>query len=147
MKGKNHHSTSAHVDLRLKKRLQTYLVFILIMVAVIIYEVFTGVFMVSWAIGGILIGFGVGILASRMYHLSWDDETNLVIGHIDKIGAVILICYLIFIFTRTYFLQQWVQGAPLTALILSLTTGSLLGNMMSTGRGIRKILKTLKILV
>lgn len=147
MKGKNQQSSSAHVDLRLKKRLETYLVFILIMVVVIIYEVFTGVFMVSWAIGGILIGFGVGILASRMYHLSWDDETNMVIGHIDKIGAVILICYLIFIFTRTYFLQQWVQGAPLTAMILSLTTGTLLGNMMSTRRGIRKILKTLNILV
>ncbi len=147
MKGKNQQSSSAHVDLRLKKRLETYLVFILIMVVVIIYEVFTGVFMVSWAIGGILIGFGVGILASRMYHLSWDDETNMVIGHIDKIGAVILICYLIFIFTRTYFLSQWVQGAPLTALILSLTTGTLLGNMMSTERSIRKILKTLNILV
>jgi hypothetical protein len=82
-----------------------------------------------------------------MYHLSWDDETNLVISHIDKIGAVILICYLIFIFTRTYYLRQWVQGAPLTAMILSLTTGTMLGNMMSTERGIKKILKTLNIQV
>jgi len=147
MKGKTQHSTSTLVDRRLKKRLQNYFIFILIMLAIIVYEVFTGVFMVSWAIGGIVIGFGVGILASRMYHLSWDDETNMVIGHIDKIGAVILIAYLIFIFSRTYFLQQWVQGAPLTALILSLTTGSMLGNMMSTRRGIRKILKTLDILV
>lgn len=147
MKGKNEQSASQFVEQRLIKRLRTYFLIIFIMLVVVIFEVLTGVFKISWAIGGILIGFGVGILASRMYHLSWDDETNLVISHIDKIGAVILICYLIFIFTRTYYLRQLVQGAPLTVMILSLTIGTMLGNMMSTERGIKKILKTLNILV
>ena len=147
MKGKNEQSASQFVEQRLIKRLRTYFLIIFIMLVVVIFDVLTGVFKISWAIGGILIGFGVGILASRMYHLSWDDETNLVISHIDKIGAVILICYLIFIFTRTYYLRQLVQGAPLTVMILSLTIGTMLGNMMSTERGIKKILKTLNILV
>ena len=112
MKGKNEQSASQFVEQRLIKRLRTYFLIIFIMLVVVIFEVLTGVFKISWAIGGILIGFGVGILASRMYHLSWDDETNLVISHIDKIGAVILICYLIFIFTRTYYLRQLVQVLP-----------------------------------
>ncbi|HHY00802.1 MAG TPA: hypothetical protein GX531_05445 [Methanothermobacter sp.] len=60
-----------------------------------------------------MIGFVVGMFASPMYHLSWDDENNMIISHIDKIGAIILIFYLIFIFTRTYYLHQWFHGAPI----------------------------------
>ncbi|WP_176720337.1 MULTISPECIES: hypothetical protein [Methanobacterium] len=48
-------------------------------------------------------------------------------------------------FTRTHFLGYWMQGAPLLALILSITSGTMLGRVMSTRKGITKILKALKI--
>jgi hypothetical protein len=136
-----------YVDKRLLKRLRIYILIMIIMLVVIIGEVLMGTYQISWAIGGILIGFGVGILVSRMYHLSWDKETSHVIGQIDWIGAIILLIYLIFIITRTAYLGQWVQGAPLLALVFSITAGTMLGRVMSTERGIKKILRAINISV
>lgn len=139
--------SSQYLENRLIKRLRRYFFFIFIFLVVLFIEVSTGMFKFSWAISGLLIGFVVGIFASRMYHLSWDDENNMIISHIDKIGAVILIFYLLFIFTRTYYLHQWFHGAPLSVIIISLATGTMVGNLMSTKRSIKKILNTLNSLV
>jgi hypothetical protein len=59
---------------------------------------------------------------------------------------VILVCYLTFVFTRTHYLSYWVQGAPLMGLIFSLTAGTMLGRVLSTEHGIKKILETWDIL-
>lgn len=141
----NQSSPAEYIDKKLIKRLRIYLIMMLIMLVVIIFEVLTGSFSISWALGGILIGLGVGTLVSRMYRLSWDEETNHVIGRIDWIGAIILICYLIFVFARTSYLGQFVQGTPLFALVLSITSGTMLGRVITTDRGIKKILKALNI--
>ncbi|BDZ68802.1 hypothetical protein [Methanobacterium ferruginis] len=138
-------SPAEYVDKRLVKRLRIYLTMMIIMLAVIAYEVLTGSVSISWALGGILIGVGVGTLVSRMYRLSWDEKTNHVIGRIDWIGAIILICYLIFTFTRTSYLSQYIQGTLLSALILSITAGTMLGRVITTDHGIKKILRALNI--
>ena len=145
MSSKKESSAVQYVDKRLLKRLRIYIIIMIIMLAVIISEVLLGTFLISWAIGGILIGVGVGILVSRMYHLTWDEETSHVIGKIDWIGGIILIFYLIFVTTRTAYLGQWVHGAPLLALVFSITSGTMLGRVMSTERGIKKILKAINI--
>lgn len=146
MENSDRSSAAEFVDDRLIKRLRIYLIIMVIMLIVVFFEVAMGIFSISWALGSILIGFGVGVLISRIYHLSWDDETSHVIGQMDKIGAVILLFYLVFIFTRTYYLGHWVQGAPLLALIFSITAGTMLGRVMSTERGIKKIIKAANIL-
>ncbi len=115
------------------------------MLAVIAYEILNDSVSIAWALGGILIGVGVGTLVSRMYRLSWDEKTNHVIGRIDWIGAIILICYLIFTFTRTSYLSQYIQGTLLSALILSINAGTMLGRVITTDHGIKKILRALNI--
>lgn len=111
------------------------------MLVVIAFEVLESTFSISLAIGRILIGLGVGTIVSRMYRLSWDEETSNVIGRIDWIGAVILVFYLIFVFTRAHLLGYWMQGAPLLIIIFSITAGTMLGRVLSTRHGIEKILK------
>lgn len=145
MSPKSKSSTVKLIDPRLIKRLRIYVIIMIIMLMVIIYEILRGSFNIAWAVGGILVGLGVGILVSRMYRLSWDDETNNVIGRIDWIGSVILVLYLIFVFTRTYYLSYWVQGTPLIALVFSITAGTMLGRVMSTEHGIKKILTALNL--
>lgn len=134
-----------YIDNRLIKRLRIYVSIMVIMLVVIIIEIFMGSFSIAWAIGGILVGLGVGVLISRMYRLSWDEDSNNVIGRIDWIGAVILVLYLIFVFSRTYYLSYWVQGTPLLALVFSITAGTMLGRVMSTEHGIKKILSALNL--
>ncbi|MGZ7158908.1 MAG: hypothetical protein ACXVHR_00350 [Methanobacterium sp.] len=113
------------------------------MLIVVAFEVITSSFSIQLAILGILLGLGIGIIIGRIYRLSWDEETSNVIGQVDKIGAIILVLYLIFIFTRAYFLGYWIHGAPLFALILSLTAGTMFGRVMSTRHGVKKILNAL----
>lgn len=135
-----------YLDKRLIRRLRIYSVVMVIMLLVILFEVLQGTFSVAWAAGGILIGLGIGTLVSRMYRLSWDEDTSQVISRIDWIGGVILACYLTFVFTRTHYLSYWIHGAPLMGLIFSLTAGTMLGRVLSTEHGIKKILKTWDIL-
>jgi hypothetical protein len=134
-----------YIEPRIIMRLRIYTAVMIIMLAVIAFEVLQHTFTISLAACGIIIGLVIGTLVSRMYHLSWDEETSHVIGRIDRIGAVILMFYLVFVFTRAHFLEYWMQGAPLMALILSITSGTMLGRVMSTRKGIKKILKALKI--
>lgn len=76
-----------YLDKRLIFRLRIYTLVMIFMLLVISGEVFSGTFSVAWALGGILIGLGVGTLATRMYRLSWDEDTSHVISRIDWIGG------------------------------------------------------------
>ncbi len=147
MKNREKSPVVPYLDKRLIFRLRIYTLVMIFMLLVISGEVLSGTFSVAWALGGILIGLGVGILATRMYRLSWDEDTSHVISRIDWIGGIILICYLIFVFTRTYYLSYWVQGTPLMGIIFSITAGTMLGRVLGTRRGIQKVLKTWHILI
>ncbi len=146
MTKKDKSAAAPYLDKRLIRRLRIYTVVMVVMLVVIIIEVLQGAFSIAWAVGGILIGLGIGTLVSRMYSLSWDEDTSQVISRIDWIGAIILVCYLTFVFTRTYYLSYWVQGTPLLGLIFSLTAGTMLGRVLSTEHGIKRILKTWDVL-
>ena len=143
MKRRNEPSVIQHVDRRLIRALRIYVIVMLVMLIIIVLEVLQGKFNILLTFVGIMVGFLIGTIVSRVYHLSWDEETNNVIGRIDWIGAIILVLYLIFVFTRTHYLESWVQGTPLLCIILSLTAGTLLGRVMSTRHGIEKILRSL----
>jgi hypothetical protein len=116
-----------------------------VLFAAIVIEVLAGRFGIAFALIGVCVGLVIGIIVSRRYHISWDEETNNVIGRTDLIGAVILVCYLVFVFTKSYFLGFYVQGAALFALLLGMTAGSMLGKVLATRRGINKLLQVLEI--
>ncbi len=116
------------------------------MLAVIIYEVTQQHFNIQLAIVGLLTGFIVGILMSRRYRLTWDEETSKVIGRMDLIGAIILILYFVFVITRTIFLGYFIQGTALIVFIICISDGSMFGRILGTTQGVRKVLKAWNIL-
>ena len=134
-----------YVEDRLIRRLRIYLVEMLAVFVAIGIEAAAGRFGLAFALLGVAIGFAVGVIVSRRFHLSWDEETNSVIARVDWIGVILLVGYLIFVFTKSYFLGAYVQGAALFALLLGITAGSMLGRILATRHGISKILKTLEI--
>ena len=97
-----------YISKRLVTQLRLYTILFFVMLGVVVYEVFLGSISIFLAFVGFLIGFGVGVLVSRMIHLSWDEDSNMVIGRMDWIGAVILIIYFIFIFARTIYLGYFI---------------------------------------
>jgi len=142
---RNESSESQYIDPRIIKRLRIYMIIAMVILFVIIFEVSQGIFNVLLTIAGVFVGMMIGIIVSRMFHISWDEESNIVISNIDWIGAVILVFYIIFTLTRTYFLGYWIEGTPLFATILSLTAGTMLGRIIGTRHVVNKILKALKI--
>ena len=145
MKKRKEHPKRQYIENRLIRRLRLYLIVTLVIFAAIVFEVLEGRFVLALAFTGVLIGLVVGIIVSRSRHLSWDEETNTVIGRIDWIGAVLLVCYVVFVFTKSYFAGLYVQGAALFAVILGLTAGTMLGRVLATRHGINKLLETLEI--
>lgn len=139
MNNKNEKSVELqHIDSKMIMRLRIYLIVAIVMLILVVYEVLKGAFNVQSAILWIFIGLIVGSIVGRMYRLRWDEATSNVIGYVDGIGAVILIIYLIFVFTRSYYLGL--------NIILSITAGTMLGRVLSTRHGIEKILRAWKIL-
>jgi len=145
MKNRKEQPKRQHVEKRLIRRLRIYLIVSLVIFAAIIIEVLEGRFGLALALTGVLIGLVVGIIVSRTRQLSWDEETNTVIGRIDWIGAILLVCYLVFVFTKSYFAGFYVQGAALFAVILGIIAGTMLGRIFATRHGINRLLETLEI--
>jgi hypothetical protein len=125
--------------------LRYYLIVTLVIIAAIVIEVLAGRFGLAVVLISVLIGLLVGIIVSRVRHLSWDEETNTVIGRIDWIGAVILVCYWVFIIAKSYFAGLYVQGGALFAVVLGILAGTMIGRVVATRHGINKLLETLEI--
>lgn len=146
MKTKDRPLLREFMDTKLVNKLRLYTLLMVIMILVVSAEVLRSKFSPDLAVIGFLTGMVVGILIARIYKLSWDDSNNNVTGTVDIIGGIILVLYLIYIVTRTYYLGQWVQGTPLFAFILSMTAGTMFGRILNTRHDVYKILKALKIM-
>jgi hypothetical protein len=125
----------------LYSRLRVLILISIALVMATIYEVTVAGFSVLTALSCLIFGFLVGILVSRMYHLSWDDYTNKVVSNMDWIGAIIFICYLIFIIGRSLIVGYWVQGNAYFGIIISITAGVMIGRISGTKHSIIKIKK------
>jgi uncharacterized membrane-anchored protein len=56
------------------------------MVGVVTVDVLQNTIGIGFALGGFLIGVVIGIVVSRMYRLSWDEQTAKVVAQIDWVG-------------------------------------------------------------
>lgn len=91
-------------------------------------------------------GLVLGIVVSRMYRLSWDEQTTKVVAQIDWIGGVILGLYITFIFFRDWFFGHWLQGATLVEFGLCISAGLMLGRVLGARRGISITLQSLGVM-
>lgn len=77
-------------------RLRIYVViFVVSCVVIVVHLVRLGSAVAVPVAAGLLGGVVVGVGASRMSRLSWDETQAKVIGNIDALGAVILVAYLL----------------------------------------------------
>lgn len=141
---KNKQYLEKYLDRRLFTRIRLLLLLSAVLLVAGVYEILKITYILPYAVIGLILGYLVGIVVSRMFHLSWDEETNQVISNMDWIGAIVFLFYIIFIIARTLYVGQWVQGAPYFAIILTTTAGVMMGRVMGTRHGIKKILGDLE---
>ncbi len=128
-----------HVDRRLLMRLRFYFIAMLIAFVVIVFEVSNGSFAIATALIFIAVGLAVGIILTRRFHLSWDEKTNTVVGSTDVIGALILVCYVIFVLAKPNIFGLYEQGQQLLIALVAVSAGTQLGRIMGTRHGISRL--------
>ena len=135
-----------HIDRRLIVRVKFFCITCLVMFGVIVAEVLRHKIGIGLAVEGIVIGLVIGVVVSRMYHVSWDEQTTKVVAQIDWFGGVILGLYIIFLFLRDWFFGHWFQGSSLAEFCLCISAGLMLGRVLGARRGILITLQALGIL-
>ena len=135
-----HARLAGHVDKRLRSRVRIYLVIFVVMLAVVVVDtVLTATAPILVGVG-LLVGVAVGVFVSRMYRLDWDASGNQVVSRIDKIGAAILVAYILFAISRSWLVGSFVERSAVGPVGLSIVCGIMLGRVVGMSHGIRGVL-------
>lgn len=136
---------SHHIDKKLRRRLRIYFIISLILIVLLIYDVFNGTLLPSYGIFGIIGGIILGIIASRMFHTSWDKNAKQIISRLDTFGIIILIGYIIFAIFRSKLISYFTNGVDVSTVGFAVLTGIMLGRLIGTRGRIIQILKEEKV--
>lgn len=137
-RGQKH--SNHHVNKRLRFRVVLYFLISFVMIGIVLFDVWKGQVSLTLALLGIVVGGLIGIVASRMFHIRWDEQTSQIVSKFDTFGIIILLCYMAFSIDRQMILGIFVHGHSLAAFSLSVVAGTMLGRAIGTGRSINKIL-------
>lgn len=138
---KEHHPKK-HIDRKLYNRLKIFVIIVIILASLMLYDVREGILSVHLALGGFVLGIAIGFFVSRMFLIHWHEESAKVASRMDAIGVVILLGYLSFAFSRSWIFAHWIHGVALTAFTFSILAGIMLGRLLGMRLNIRKVLSS-----
>lgn len=130
-----------HIDTKLRNRLRLYFAISLVLLMVVLYDVFTQVMPLLYALIGLVIGGGMGLIASRMFHLSWDRDGRKIVSRMDIFGIIILMLYILTSLFRRSVIGYFVHGPAITGVTFALLTGIMFGRVFGMRGRIIRILK------
>jgi hypothetical protein len=130
-----------HMDKKLLFRLRIYFVISIVLLGIVLFEVLSGRVSYLLAIIGLIIGVTIGVVAARMFLLSWHYDAKKVISQLDTIGGVLLALYIVFAIFRSKIIGQFVPASYVTGTSLSVAGGIMIGRVFGTGQKIVAILK------
>jgi hypothetical protein len=90
--------------------------------------------------GGVVVGLGV----SRMFRIGWDEVSERVVGRIDIVGAVILVCYIAFSIFRSRLVGLWVEAPVVGVASLAVLGGVMAGQAVGTRQGVIRVFRILR---
>lgn len=118
-------------------RVRIYIVIVLIMLGITIYDIVLDkidpLLALTWLIGGILVWFIFG----RIYKIYRHEDTQQIMSHIDKIGVIFLIIYIVIEIGKKYIFWHRLQGSTLNIFSLITLAGLLSGRLLAMLHKIR----------
>ncbi len=135
-----------HLDKRLRFRLRFYFLISLILIGILAYNVLRGALRLDYGLVGLVVGIGLGIITSRMFHISWSKDAKKVVSRLDTFGMGILILYVLFEILRGSIIGFFTHGDQVATVGFAVLTGIMLGRVMGTRGKIIEILEGQKIL-
>jgi hypothetical protein len=139
--GKHQH----HIDKRLRFRLRLYFLIAFVLVAIFLFNIFRGQLVASYGILGMVAGIIVGIFSSRMYHISWNKDSEKVVGKLDLYGIIVLILYVLFEIFRDNIVTYITHGFEVGTIGFAVLAGIMIGRVMGTRGKITQVLKEQKV--
>lgn len=142
----NHRERVRHIKKNAHKKLQINLrilsIVYLILLVVTIYSAINSHAILWQVLLGLVIGVAAGLISSRMYKISWNDDEAKVIGRIDIYGVAVLVLFIIFELNRTNIAHLFASGESVTTIGLTLITGALFGRILGTSRRIIRVVQS-----
>jgi len=132
---------SHHVDKKILMRARIFGFVSLVFVFILGQDFFNGTISLAYLLGALIVGITVGMLASRMYHLSWDHDGKKVVGRLDAVGIVVLVLYILFAIFRKTLVGVVVHGPMIGTVTIAVMGGLFLGQILGIRNGVRGILK------
>ena len=130
-----------HVPNKILWQMRIFAIVFAVMLGVVLYDIFTGIIGVILALIGLAIGTGIGMVSSRMSHLSWDKDGQKVVSRFDTLGIIILVCYILISVFRNRLVGIFIHGPALGAFSFSLIAATMLGRVIGTRNSIYGILR------
>jgi len=131
------YSPIKHLDKKLRYRLTVYFIISFALVGIVIYHIIVDQVSTFFPLLGLAIGVGIGVVMSRMFHITWDHGAKKAISHMDEFGILILVVYIVFAFYRDDIIGRLVHGPAFVATSFAVLTGLMIGRLI----GIRDRIK------
>lgn len=132
---------SHHVDKKVLMRARIFGVISIIFIGILLRDLFIGTISLLLLLISVGAGCLLGIVASRMYHLSWNHDGKKVVGRLDSLGVVILVGYMAFAFFRQQIVGYFVHGPMVGTAVVGLMAGLFVGQIIGVRNGVKGILK------
>ncbi|MDB5189966.1 MAG: hypothetical protein JWN49_292 [Parcubacteria group bacterium] len=133
---------SQNVHPNLRRRIRMFLIIGAVMLAILATNIVRGQVGLVVSLISLVIGAIVGFISSRIFHLSWDKDAEVVVGSIDTIGFVVLGLYILFEVARTYVFTSLIHvGGSSTAITFAFVSSALIFRVFGLRGSIIRVLK------
>ena len=76
-----------------------------------------------------------------MFHISWDEDNEIVTSRMDKIGGIVLVGYMIFSFARHYLLTEYISKTFILPITFAIVSGVMIGRYIGMRNKVHRVLK------
>jgi hypothetical protein len=128
-----------HLDPKLRRRLTLYYFIALVLVVIAIFHIIRDHVSTLYPLLSLAIGIGLGALASRMFHITWDHGARQAISRFDTYGIVILVFYIAFEAFRNDIIGYFIHGPSVVATSFALFAGTMIGRLIGMRGRIREV--------
>ncbi|HVW67247.1 MAG TPA: hypothetical protein VHA78_06010 [Candidatus Peribacteraceae bacterium] len=105
-----------HVSPQLQRRMRIFLIIAFCMLVIAVTHVAQDNLNPYVVLGSVIGGAVVGVVTTRIFHLSWDHDGQKVVGRIDKIGLAVLVLYVLFEIARSMLFEKLMPAEASSAL-------------------------------
>lgn len=127
------------VHKRLKKRIVLFLAISVVMTGISIFHIIREGASILYTLTGLVIGLIIGLIAARIFKISWDKKAGQVISKFDTVGIILLVLYIVFEIFRTKIVGYFVNRHSVFAVSFAILAGIMYGRFLGIRGKIRQI--------